>query len=478
VRPWRRALATVVLVAGAAGLVAIDRSSSANESAALGTVVQPVQPAAPTGDALTTAWFCPGVPADADGSASGTISVMNPADGPMTGTVTYTPSEGPPVSRPVAVPPRGRVVLEPSSVLHARFVAVQVEVFGTNAVVDQTTQSRAGTSVSPCASAASSTWYLADGTTTADAQLTMIVYNPFPDDAIVDFAFATDEGPRTPQALQGYVVPAHSIRLVDTDQTVRRSQQLSVALTARSGRVVLGRYQTFRSLRRGLVAGLAAPSAGTGWLFADGEKGQDVKESVVVFNPNPDDAEVDVTLFPFDPSASDPIEPISITVPGGSTQVVDVASAELVPDGRHSIKVSSQNDINVVAERVLDRGAVKPTSGAPTTASFGSLLTGGRWFLPSSPPTGSTYVLSIVNGTGQDTTAAVQVLGPAGPTPIAGLERLALAAAATVRVDLTGNPAAAQPIVVDAQAPVVVDRYIVPPGEGTGASASLAIVQG
>jgi hypothetical protein len=472
---WQRALALVLLVAAVAALVAIERHEPSSAPATFGTDAAPVQPIAPTGDALTTVWFCPGVPADADGSASGTISILNPTGQALTGTLTFTPTEGDPFERPLDVPGWGRLDVNPADLVHARFVAVQVEVFGTNAVVEQTTRSRAGTSLSPCAAGASPEWYLADGTTSANAQYTLLVWNPFPDDAIVDLRYASDEGTRTND---GLVVPAKSVRILDVDQTVRRSQHVSTEVHARAGRVVVGRYQTFRSLRRGLAAGVAAPAAGTSWLFPSGEKGKNISESVVIFNPSDDDAEVDVTLYPSDPSTGSAIEPISVSVSAKTSEVVDISGTDFVPDGRHSIQVTSSNDVPIVAERVFDRGAVQGNTGAPTTVELGSLLTGGRWFIPSSPPAGSGYALTIANATGSPSTAVVKAMGPAGPQAITGLQPISMPAAGSARVDLTGNGAAGQPLIVESDQPIVVDRVVVPPGEGTGATSSLAIVQG
>jgi hypothetical protein len=472
---WRRLAAVGVIGAIAAALVAVDRRDPEPVEVVFGSATAPVQPVAPTGDALTTVWFCPGIPADADGSASGTVAVLNPSEVAMTGSVTFVPFEADPVVAPIEVAPRSRTELRPP--MAARFVAVQVEVFGTNAVVEQTTVSRAGTSLTPCASAASPTWYAPDGTTTADAQLTLLVWNPFPDEAIVDIGFATEEGTRTPQALQGYVVPARTLRLVDVDQAVQRNELVATSVEARSGRVVVGRYQTHRSLRRGLVAGLVSPSPGTTWLFPGGDKGEAAVERIVILNPGDDDAEVDVTLYPADPAAA-LVEPISLPVAAGGVEVVDISATDFVPDGVHSLQVTAENGAPIVVERILDRGQVSGNIGRATTSQPGSLLTGGRWFLPSSPVPGSGYVVTVANATGTELRVTLAAIGPAGAVAVAGFDQVVLPAAGTLRLDLSGNPATASPLVVEADGPVAVDRLVIPPGEGTGATAALAIVQG
>ncbi len=95
---------------------------------------------------------------------------------------------------------------------------------------------RTGVSTSPCADRASSTWYLADGTTTADASLTLVLYNPFPDDAVVDVSLTTVERTLQPPSLQGAVVPGHSVRIVDLGQQAQREEVVSTAVKGRGSR--------------------------------------------------------------------------------------------------------------------------------------------------------------------------------------------------------------------------------------------------
>ena len=63
----------ILLVFGgllAAGLV-VDRDRPAPAEVVFGTATAPVQPVAPPPSAATTTWFCPGMPAPADGTDRG-----------------------------------------------------------------------------------------------------------------------------------------------------------------------------------------------------------------------------------------------------------------------------------------------------------------------------------------------------------------------------------------------------------------------
>jgi hypothetical protein len=470
----RRLVALAVVAALVAlGIIAAKRPT-APVAASFGTNVAAPMPVAPTGDALTTTWFCPGVPAAADGSASGTFTVLNPsATAALDARLTLVPSQGDPVTSSLQVGPGGRTDIRPAATMKADVVAAMIEVYGTNAVVEQTATNKLGLSTSTCANAASTTWYVADGATTIDATSSLVLFNPFPDEAVATVTFATDEGPRTPQSLKGVVVPAHALRLVDVDQAVLRNTLVSSTVTAKTGRLVVGRLQTYNQKpRRGLVAGLASPVAATEWWFANGRKGQGVAERLVIYNPNDDDADVTVSLFPAD-SSTDLIDPIEVSVPSGSSTVVDVSGTAAVPDGVHSIRVTTgDGSPGVVVERSLD---LTGDGRQATTDQFGARITAPRWYSPTGAPTGGGSVLTVSNATGEDTTFTVSTLGPAGPTPVASASGVALPAGGTVRVDLTQAGIPGAPLLVESADPLVVERLATPSADAPGATSWLGV---
>src|SRR5205085_5686355 len=102
-----------------------------------------------------------------------------------------------------------------------------------------------GETVAPCASAAAAVWYFADGVTTKDAVETLSLFNPFPDEASVDLSFVTEEGPSVPRALSGLAVPAQGMTVVNVGDFVHRRAQATATVTARRGRIVAARLQSF-----------------------------------------------------------------------------------------------------------------------------------------------------------------------------------------------------------------------------------------
>ena len=52
------------------------------------------------------------------------------------------------------------------------------------------------------------------GATVRGATSSLALFDPFPDDTSVDISFVTDQGPRSPRALQAFVIPGRSLRAV------------------------------------------------------------------------------------------------------------------------------------------------------------------------------------------------------------------------------------------------------------------------
>jgi hypothetical protein len=313
---------------------------------------------------------------------------------------------------------------------------------------------------------------VAEGTTTIDSTYQLLVLNPFPDDAIVDVSFAADDGFRGPTPLQGWVVKARSLRVIDVAATIQRDQLVSASVVARNGRVVVGRFQTLPyAPRKGLVATLAEPSVGAQWWFANGEKGDGVDERVILYNPLDTDSSADVTVFPADPAAGAPV-PLKYTIPSKQRVEVDLSSIDGVPAGRHSIAVATDPDRPVVAERVLDLVGKDRTA---TTVQAGSRVAASRWYVPIAAPGGGTNVLTVVNVTGVDTSIGVSTLGTAGESPVPDLQNLQVPAGAAVQLPLQDHGVAGQPVVVTADGQVVVEQFVVPPAGSPGAWSTLGV---
>ena len=77
-----------------------------------------------------------------------------------------------------------------------------------------------------------------------------MLFNPFPDDAIVDGVFSTEDGIRQPERFDGLVVPGRGTVAVDLGDDVTRREEVAATITARNGRIVVDRILRLDGRRR------------------------------------------------------------------------------------------------------------------------------------------------------------------------------------------------------------------------------------
>jgi hypothetical protein len=468
----------VVLGATVVTLVVMDkaRPEPVTPSTYGAKAIEQSTPAVLRADLLSTSWFCPGGPTTSGRSTS--ITVFNTNDDPREVSVSAVTAEGASGARHLSLAPRNRQVVNLGELAAGEDTAATVVAYGGGVAVEQTVVGRSGVDTTPCADSASRAWYLADGSTTADAALRLVLYNPFPNDAVVDISLTTVERTVEPPNLQGAVVPGHSVRLVDLAAAAQREEVVSTSVVSRGAQVVASRIESADNpSRRGFWTKLAAAQPAQTWWFPDGEKGHGADERFVLFNPGDADASVELSFLPAggtapaappaaggagdsgdvdEGAAESLVPPVSDVVPAGGFLVVDVNAQGAVPAGRHSTLINVVGDQTpVVAERVLSR----PVAGRPaTTVLLGSQLTVTDWYVTQPAASGGAGTLVIMNSAGLATTAAINAIGPAGAVPVRGLESVAVPAggSATVSVPATS---AGFPLLIEAAQPVVVEWH-------------------
>ncbi|HET9600385.1 MAG TPA: DUF5719 family protein [Acidimicrobiales bacterium] len=447
-----RRLPFVVVGAALAGLLVVDRAETEPVPAATYGQRPLVQstPALFKGDVLSTSWFCPGGPTIGDRSTS--VTMFNSTDDPREVTVSAVSEAGVRGSVPLTLPPRNRAVVNLADLAAGEHTAATVAAYGGGVAVEQTVVGRSGVATSPCADRASSSWYLADGTTTQDAAFILVLYNPFPDDAVVDVSLTTIERTLEPPGLQAVVVPGQSLRIFDITQAAQREELVSTVVRGRGARIVAGRIQSSDNPnRRGFAAGVAAAQPQQTWWFPDGGKGEGVVERFVVFNPGELDAAVDLSFLPADGVA--PPAPVSIVVPPSSFQLVDVDALAEVSPGDHSTVVNVVGDETpVVVERLLTR----PVDDTPvTTILLGSQLTVPQWYVIEEAAARGGVVV-VMNSAGLPTTAAVKAIGPAGAVPVPGFEAVPIPAGGSAAITIP-ETVGGFPLLVEGAQPIVVE---------------------
>jgi hypothetical protein len=441
-----RATVLVTVAAAIAGGMLADRIARPPADGDSAVALAAQMPTAAPERALSSTWFCAGGTGTPSGRADATVIVANPTRRDLDGTLTVTPATGEAKSVPLTVPARSRTITRLGDVVAADFVAATVDLDGGGAVVEHQVTGPLGTSVAPCAATGSSRWYVADGSTARDDTMLLALYNPFPEDAIVDLSFSTDEGRAVPAGFQGLVVRGGGLGIVDVGLHVRRRDRVAATVEARSGRLVVDRIQLRAGgTPRSLSLALAAPSPGERWWFADGLVADGVVERFSIYNPTAEEAAVSLDIVADavgssgDAAAQVSVEPFDLTVP--PRQRIDLVAndEERVPKGvAHAASVTSLNGVPVVVERSIN--ASPPAGRLGISEELGARRLASRWVLAAGAATDTVDEwLSVLNPTTSDVRVSVTVLASGQPLPVESLQDVPVAAGRRVTFRLTDH---------------------------------------
>lgn len=485
----RRTPVIAVIVALLVGVLLVDRlvltetrpTGRAGEDAAV--------VGAPSAGAGSTTWYCPGGSTSSDGDAELTIVVANTGDEPVEGIATVVafspgaPTPPPAVRERFAVGAYSRFVLNPKQFVQSPHVAVTVEVDGGGVVVEQGVAGSLGFDLSACAISGSDSWYFADGATTRASTLLLHLYNPFSVPAIVDLGFAATEGRAEPADLQGVVVPPRSLVAVSVGDHVRREPAVSTSILARSGRLVVGKIgRRSEPGQRGMVAGIGAPEPAETWRFPEGVVGGGVVERFHLYNPNDEEASVDLEMVLDDGV----FEPLAVPVPAQGRVTLTVnGEAEAgvqVPEGvGHSALFRSLNGVGVVVERGIE--ATGKRAGIGTT--LGGTEAARKWGLAAGVATSAVEEWIVVqNSSDQPAKVTVTAIADGRAEVLDKLGGLTVPPLGRRGFRLNDLLSGASPglqeevleaaLIVEANRPIVVERAMYRVGR-TGISTSLAV---
>jgi hypothetical protein len=469
----RRAPALAIL----AGLLVaggiVDRRTERN-TAQERTAVSAQVPVAAPASARSSAWYCPGVPVTG-AAGEGSVVIANAGTRRLTGSVTVYPDRGESRKAPIAVGPSGRSALRLADLVSSPFASALVELDGGEAVADVAVNGALGESVAPCASSASSTWYFAEGVTTRDASEVLLALNPYPDDAVVDVAFSTEEGIVTPQALTGLLVRAQALTSINVGEFVQRREAVSVSLTARTGRLVVGRVQVFDGSvgRRGISVGLGAAALGPVWYFAEGLVAEGLNERYQVYNPGRTEAQVELALA-LDTGEA---EPLRLTVPRESRLTVVAGEESRIPKGvPHAVTVRSMQGPEVVVERTVDGAAPSARTGLSIT--LGARLPAKRWATAAGAADDTTDHWIVVQNPGpRSAYVTLNLLADGAPVLVGSFAAVEVPAGQRRALHINDSlKRSAAPILVSSTEAVVVERDLYrlkAPGLGMAAAIPL-----
>jgi hypothetical protein len=481
-----RRLPVLLVVAGCIGAAAVLGLSGNDTSPAgnAGTAVAAI-PTVAQSDAVSTSWYCAEGTGAPGGRADETILIGNQGADDARAVVTVMPgAQRDPESRRVSVPRGAQVRVPVSSVAQAAEQpdeagmivgpGVVVEVFGGRSIVEHEIDGEGDTAVGPCAREAGQDWYFAAGTTERGAELNALLFNPFPDDAIVDLTFATDAGFIAPADLQAIVVPRRTRLSVPIGNFVRRQAQVGLHVHARTGRVVAEQslvFTTENETRRGLTLSLGAPTPEASWTLPGVIPGDGVSHTVLVANFDPVATEVEITPRFEDQSTA---KPQALPVGGRSVAVFD-PSTLAGPSSSLGLDVRTTRPSSVVVEELAWWGPPAAATGSATILA--SPVEANAWTFVVGPPTPETEALiSVVNAGRSQATVTLQAYAPGGGDTPQNVGDLTVPAGRQGVFNLgDAGVAPDQLVIVRSSVPVVAVRRILGP---PGASLALGVADG
>ncbi len=255
---------------------------------------------------LDGAWFCPTGSSSDGGFADHQVRISNLSEDPAVANVGILTGEGKGPNLRVELNPLSSQVLPLSSLAQADVAGAVVEIIGGTGVVGHQVITEHGPAEGPCATHVSSSWFFAGGRTQRDSLEYLALMNPFPEDVVYNVELYRSAGrPRKPGPLQGDVVPASSVKIIELGEHSPREEVVAAAITTVRGRLVVERLQTFNGdlgpTGAALQLGVTGPARS--WMLPAGRIHSQGDDQVIVFNPSADEvADIDLELWPVNPT--------------------------------------------------------------------------------------------------------------------------------------------------------------------------------
>jgi hypothetical protein len=282
-----------------------------------------------------------------------------------------------------------------------------------------------GAGAARCSDAASAHWYFADGSTALGFDERLLIYNPFPDEAVVKVTLFTPGGVKAKANLSDVGVPAGRSVVLELNKFTLQQRIVGTAVDVVRGRVVAWKSMSVKTqaLSPGVQLTLGAAAPATTWYFPEGGVAAGLDERVTLLNPGRDEAIVTMSVMTAEKTVQPP-KLVEIRIPGTSVKQIDLTNAAGRSGsdlGGASVIVRSANQIGVIAERTIYYSG---SDLKGTAAEIGAYRTSPSWILPPAVVKPSTESIVVMNPGTEAVDVRVKLIGTSG----APLEPLALRA--------------------------------------------------
>ncbi|MGI8426573.1 MAG: DUF5719 family protein [Actinomycetota bacterium] len=333
-----------------------------------------------------------------------------------------------------------------------------------------------GVGSSLCSDQPGDRWLFATGSTTRRQDTYLLVGNPFQEEAVIQVKVLQPDKELLPTRLKDFVVPALSQVSLYLSDFLLETPSFGIEVTATQGRIVASRYLEYATREgvRGtsLSAGLRQPEVA--FHFAGGAVPADGEETLVLVNPNPKEALLNV-IFQTDAAQVAPTQLDEVAVPAG--RQVKLKISDFLPRGTlHGTKVFSTNGIGVVAERETV-AAIPGGKGYETV--FGVPGPSRRWVVTAGSSAASSDSLAIVNNGKARASVDIALLLDKSESRPKPLRAVRVDSDRRQTVDLTPHlpPGGATAVVTSVKEAITVENQVVlgPPYSDFAASPGKAV---
>jgi hypothetical protein len=420
--------------------------------------------ARPEGGISARAAFCP--PSSADAGSAVSVSAAGVADSDVT----------------VGVDP---VAPEPAELAAGTSLATKIpegrpsEVIGyghpvlAGGLVSATGPVR-GAAAGTCSSVAASEWFFAAGSAALESDERILLYNPFPDEAVVRLNLYTPKGLETRTSLQDVPVPARSWEEIGLNEAIRVRGTVGARVVAKRGRVVAWREMFTKAGERprSQQLTLGVPELRESWYFADGAIGPGVDEAIGLLNPTGREAIVSVRIT----TSRETLQPQKLLeYPVPRRSAVAVALEDFIKEPEEfagaSVTVASVNGVGVAAERIVYYSTDDVSGGAAEAGATGPHK---AWLLPAATASPDDDGVALMNPTSQPVSVELTILGADSGKRPASLRGIEIAPGSRMKIQVQdhngGGPVAVMAV---GSGRFVAERYAYSPDD-----ADVAVVGG
>ena len=314
-----------------------------------------------------------------------------------------------------------------------------------------------GSGAARCSRVASTRWYFPEGSSALGFDERLLLYNPFPDEAVAAVTFLTPTGDITRARLaQGIAVPAGEVRVVKINEFVPPQNTLGTVVEMNRGRVVAWRASLIDPDKQpaGMQFTLGARATAPIWYLPAGSVESGIDERITLMNPHRDEAVVSISLVTAEGTVQPP-KLVEVRVAPETTN--RVVLSEVVGRGQQDMGgagaiVRSMNDVGVIAERTLwyDLPAVSGVS-----SEIGAAVARDRWIVGPALLKATTDTLLILNPGPESTRVDVALLTEGRVARPGSLRNVMVKAGTRRRIELRDGTGV---VLVTADQPVVAER--------------------